>query len=76
MESMRSTTDALATDIRRAINSLPLAHQSEPQNGELVDNPQDGYARLQDWAFMQDFALVKESSRSERWVLHCIHHHD
>ncbi len=73
---MRSTTDALAADIRRAINSLPLAHQSEPQNGELVDNPQDGYARLQDWAFVQGFALVKESGRPERWVLHCIHHHD
>lgn len=75
MESMRSTTDALTTDIQRAINSLPLAHQSEPQNGELVDNPQDGDARLQDWAFVQGFALVKESSRPER-VLPCTNHHD
>lgn len=41
-----------------------------------MDNPQDGYARLQDWAFVQAFALVKESSRPERWVLHCYHHHD
>lgn len=73
MESTRSTTDTLAADIRRAINALPLAHRSEPLNGELVDNPQDGYARLQDWAFVQGFALVKESSRPERWVLHCIH---
>ncbi len=76
MESIRSTADALATDIRRAINSLPFAHQSEAQNGELVDNPQDGYTRLQGCAFVQGFALVKESSRPERWVLHCIHHHD
>ncbi len=73
---MRSRTDALAADIRKSINSLPIAYQSEPQNGELVDNSQDGYVRLQDWAFVPDFALVKESSRSERWVLHFIHHHD
>lgn len=61
MESRRSATDALTADIRRAINSLPLAHQSEPQNGELIDNPQDGDTRLQDWAFVQGFALLKES---------------
>lgn len=76
MESTRSTTDTLAAGIRRAINALPLAHRSELLNGELVDNLQDRYARLQDWAFVQGFALVKESSRPERWVLHCIHHHD
>ncbi len=72
----RSITEELATDIQRAINALLPAHQVEPQDGELVDNPRDGYIRLQDWAFTQGFALVKESSRSERWVLQCIHHHD
>lgn len=76
MESTRSKTDTLAADIRRAINALPLAHQSEQLNGELVDNPQDGYARSQDWVFVQGFAQAKESSRAERWVLHCIHNHD
>ena len=65
-----------ATDIRRAINALPPAHQMEPQDGELIDNPPDGYIRLQYWAFTQGFALVKESSRPEQWILHCIHHHD
>lgn len=48
IEPTRSTTDALTADIRRAFNVLPPAYQNEPQNGELVDNPQDGYARLQD----------------------------
>lgn len=73
---MRSTTNAFTADIRRTIRSLPLAHQSEPQNDELVDNPQNGYARLQDWVFIQGFALLKGSSRPEQWALHCIHHHD
>ena len=55
----RSMTEEVATDIQRAINALPPAHQVEPQDGELVDNPRDGYIRLQDWAFTQGFALVK-----------------
>lgn len=41
----------------------------------VFDNPRDRY-RLQDWAFVQGFARVKESSRSSRWILHCIHYHD
>ena len=36
----------------------------------------DEYIRLQDWAFVQGFALAKESSRPARWILHYIHHHD
>ncbi len=30
---------------------------------------------MQDWAFVQRFALVKENCRPERWILHYIHHH-
>ncbi len=74
--SSSSVTDALTAEIRRSINALPPAHQIAPTDGEIVDNPQDGYIRLQDWAFTQCFALVKESSRPERVVLHCIHHHE
>ncbi len=33
----------------KTINELPPAHQMEPQDGELVDNPCNGYIRLQDW---------------------------
>ncbi len=69
-------TEALAVQIQRAVDALPASLQIETKDGELVDNPGDGYARLQDWAFVQGFVLVKESSRPERWILHCIHHHD
>ena len=44
-----SMTEEVATDIRRAINALPPAHQVEPQDGELVENARDGYIHLQDW---------------------------
>lgn len=69
-------TEEVVTDIRRAINALPLAHQVETQDGDLVDNPSDGYIHFQDWAFTQGFGLVNESSQPERWILNCIHHHD
>lgn len=68
-------SEALASDLQRAIHALPIAHCKEPQHGETVDNQDEGYVRLQDWAFTKGFALVKESTRSNRVVLHCIHHH-
>lgn len=75
MEEPTSTvTEALADEIRHSINALPIAHRAEPQDNEIVESREVGYVRLQDWAFTQGFALVKESSRPERCVLHCIHH--
>ncbi len=76
MEATNSKTGTLAAEIQRAIKVLPVFHRMESQDGELVDNSRDGYIRLQDWAFIQGFTFVKESTRAERWVLYCIHHHD
>ncbi len=59
-------TEALAVQIQRVIDALPVSHQIQSQDGELVDNPGDGYVCLQDWAFLQGFALVKKSSQPER----------
>ena len=69
-------TRALAAEIQRAVDVIPASHRIEPKDGELVDNPGDGYICLQDWASVQGFALVKESSRPDRWVPYCIYHHD
>ena len=55
----RSMTKEVSTDIQKAINALPHAHQVEPQDGELVENPRNKYVRLQDWAFTQKCTLVK-----------------
>ena len=71
-----SMNEEVSIEIQRAINALPHAHQVEPQDGELVDNPRNRYIRLQDWAFTQRFTLGKESARPEQWILQCIHHHD
>lgn len=69
-------TNALTTEIQKLINTLLPAHQLAPIDGEIIDNPQDRYIRLQDWAFTQGFVMVKKSSQLERVVPHCIHHHD
>lgn len=52
MEATSSRTGALAAEIQRAIEVLPASHRIEPQDGELVDNPRDGYICLQNWTFM------------------------
>ena len=67
-----SLSEALAAELQRAIHALPIMHR---QHGETVNDPHEGFVRLQDWAFTQGFALVKKSSRPDRLVLHCIHHH-
>ncbi len=69
-----TVTDALADEIRRAVNALPSASEIEPKENELVESPDIRYVRFQDWAFTQGFALIKESSCPERWVLQCVHH--
>lgn len=70
-----SVTEALAGAIRKAINALPPVHGKKPEQDEIVSDPHTGFLRLPDWAFTVGFALVKESTRPNRWVLHCIHHH-
>lgn len=68
--------EALVAELQRAIQVLPASHRIELQDGELVENPRDGYICLQDWAFIQGFVFIKKSTWAKRWVLHCIYHHD
>lgn len=46
------------------------------ESRQQMNNPQDGYIRLQVWAFTQGFALVDESRRGEQKGLNCIYRHD
>lgn len=59
-------TEVLAVEIQSVVDALPASHQIESQDRDLVDNPGDANVRLQDWAILQGFALVKESSQPER----------
>lgn len=46
-------TEALADEIQKAVDAVPASHQLKSQDGELVDNPGDGYVCLQDRASVQ-----------------------
>ena len=72
----QSRTPNLRDQISLAVASLPPQHLSEPVDDEEVDSPEAGYVRIQDWAFTQGFAVVKESRKPIRQVLHCVHHKD
>ena len=43
-----SVTEALAGEIRKAINALPPAHVKKPEQDKIVSDPQPDFLRLQD----------------------------
>jgi len=69
----------LAAQIKAVTEALPPAHCVEPQDDEEVNSIEDGFRRLQDWAFTQGFAIVKESLKKRMRItqtFHCAHHGD
>jgi hypothetical protein len=72
--STSTVTPRLASQIETAIARLPAAHRIPPEDQEIVESPEAAFTRLQDWAFIHGFALVKESSRKNRVIFECIHH--
>jgi hypothetical protein len=72
--SVSIVTPELQTQIDAAVAALPPSHRRPPIKGEIVESPDAGYTRLQDWAFTHKFALVIESANSDRTVYRCTHH--
>jgi hypothetical protein len=72
--SLSTMTPELRTQIQTATNALPSTHRSHPTKGEIVESPDSGFTRLQDWAFTHGFALVIESAGSDRTIYRCSHH--
>lgn len=72
-----AVADAFAT----AKGSIPPTHRLAPLQDEVVESREAGYARLQEWAFCNGYALAIESSKPSvkggpitRIVVHCVHH--
>lgn len=59
-------TPKLQAQIGDAVAALPLAHRRPPTKGEIVESPNSGYARLQDWSFIYRFCLAIELGNAER----------
>lgn len=72
---------AIADAFTTAKASIPPTHRLAPLQDEVVESREAGYARLQEWAFCNGYALAIESSKPSvkggpitRIVVHCVHH--
>lgn len=72
---------AIAGAFATAKASIPPTHRLAPLQDEVVESREAGYARLQEWAFCNGYALAIESSKPSvkggpitRIVVHCVHH--
>lgn len=72
---------AIADAFATAKASIPPTHRLAPLQDEVVESREAGYARLQEWAFCNGYALAIESSKPSvkggpitRIVVHCVHH--
>jgi hypothetical protein len=79
-ESTSETVTAeLQAQLDEAVAAIPPAHRLYPSRDEVFESKEAAFARLQDWAFVQGFAIVKESAKSssgqvKRLYLECVHH--
>jgi hypothetical protein len=72
--SLSSVTPELQAQINEAVAALPAAHRRPPIKGEIIESPDSGHVRLQNWAFIHGFSLVIESANTERTIFRCSHH--
>jgi MULE transposase domain len=78
-----STSETVTAELRAqldaAVAAIPPAHHLNPTRMEVFESKEAAFSRLQDWAFIKGFAIVKESSKTKkgqvnRVYLECVHH--
>jgi hypothetical protein len=74
-----TVTAELQAQLNAAIANIPPAHRLHPSRDEVFESKEAAFIRLQDWAFINGFAIVKESSKTKagqvnRVYLDCVHH--
>jgi len=78
-----STSETVTAELRAqldaAVDAIPYLHATNPSDNEVFQSKEAAFTRLQDWAFINSFAIVKESSKSKqgqvvRQYLECVHH--
>src|SRR4051794_7350032 len=65
----------VADEILKTIETIPEAYRQPPAVDEIVDGLDEGFERLQAYAFTKGFALTTESKTTDRLRVECIHHH-
>jgi hypothetical protein len=61
-----TVTAKLRAQLDAAIAAIPHRHATNPSRDEVFQTKEAAFARLQDWAFIKGFVLVKESSKSKQ----------
>ena len=74
-----TVTAKLRAQLDAAVAAIPHLHATNPSDNEVFQSKEAAFTRLQDWAFINGFAIVKESSKSKqgqvvRQYLECVHH--
>jgi hypothetical protein len=74
-----TVTAELQAQLNEAVAAVPLAHRLHPGQDEVFESKEAAFIQLQDWAFVQGFAIVKESAKTsgghvKRLYLDCVHH--
>jgi hypothetical protein len=78
-----STSETVTAELRAqldaAVAAIPHRHAINPAHDEVYQSKEAAFTRLQDWAFIKGFAIVKESAKSKqgqvvRQYLDCVHH--
>jgi len=66
---------SLVASVQQFIDRISARHLEPLQQNKLFENSEDGYIRVQNFAFSQGFAVVKGGGNpKERIQLRCIHH--
>ena len=62
--------------VQPAVAFTALSHHEKPTSGEIFDNPDAAFSRLQGYAFFMGFAVVMTagSANTSRVRYGCIHH--
>ena len=71
---LQTMTPQLRQQVVVATAALPPFHLTSPAEGEIVESLDAGYTRIQNWAFIQGFAIAKESRKPTRQVFERVHH--
>jgi hypothetical protein len=65
-----STNETVTTELRALIDAataaIPPAHRRAPIDGEYAQSRDAAFERLQNWAFTQGVAIVRDSCRTEK----------
>ena len=54
-------TAELQAQLNEAVAAVPMAYRHHPSRDEVFESKEAAFVRLQDWAFVHGFAIVKGS---------------